>query len=95
MVGTSPVSGDLSMDDLAATLTVEEQGQFEQLTALAVDPTTARNLATFIAQPAQLGELAICASGAASDGTKLFSTTAYISGAQTQIDVYRRPPLKP
>jgi hypothetical protein len=91
MVGTSPVSGDLSMDNLAATLTGEEQSQFEQLTALVVDPAVARNLATFISQPKQLGELSICASGAASTGTKLLSTTAYVSGKQTKIDVYRLP----
>jgi hypothetical protein len=89
MVGTSPVSGDLPMDGLAATLTAEELGQFEQLTALAVDPASARNLATFISQPTQLGELSICASGAASPGTKILSTTAYISGKQAKIDVYR------
>ncbi len=79
------------MVDLAATLTAEEQSQFEQMTALAVDPAAARNLATFIAQPAQLGELSICASGAVSAGTKVLSTTAYISGVKTKIDVYRLP----
>lgn len=89
MVGTSPVSGDLSMDDLAATLTVEEQSQFEQLTALVIDPNAARNLATFITHADLLGELNIVASGAPSAGTKILSPTAYIEGKQTKIDVYR------
>ena len=77
------------MDDLAATLTGAEQGQFEQLTGLEADSAKPRNLATFIAQDNQLGELAICAGGAASSGTKVLSTTAYVSGKQTKIDLYR------
>jgi hypothetical protein len=80
------------MEVLAATLTRNEQ-DFAQLTALTVDPAASahRNLATFIAQDDQLGELAICASGTASSGTKVLSTTAYVSGKQTTIDVYRLP----
>jgi hypothetical protein len=78
------------MDGLAAALTRNEQ-DFSQLTTLTVDPAAGAkgNLATFIAQDNQLGSLSICASGAASQGTKILSTTAYISGAQTKIDVYR------
>jgi hypothetical protein len=91
LAGTFPVSGDLAMDDLAAALTSEEQLGFEQLTGLAIDSTKARNLATFTNSPNQLGALSICASGAAAKGTKLFSTTAYVSGKQTKIDVYRLP----
>ncbi|MGD0521246.1 MAG: hypothetical protein ABSA48_08335 [Terracidiphilus sp.] len=81
------------MSDLAALLTEKEQLNFTQLTALTVDPSagTKRNLATFIDQPNQLGALSICASGAASVGTKVLSTTAYVSGSQTKIDVYRLP----
>lgn len=91
MAGTVPVAGDLPMDTLAATLASAEQLRFEQLTGLAVDPAKTRNHATFIDQQNQLGSLAICASGAASAGTKLLSTTAYVSGKQTKIDVYRLP----
>ena len=90
MAGTIPVAGNMSMDNLAATLTRKEQ-DFEQLTGLSIDPAVgaSRNLATFIAQDNQLGALSICASGAASQGTKVLSTTVYISGAQTKVDVYR------
>jgi hypothetical protein len=91
MAGTFPVNGNYSVDDLANYLTTKEQLDFTQLTALTIDSTTGhqRNLATFVAQPNQLGPIAICAKGANSPGTKLFSTTAYISNAQTSIDVYR------
>lgn len=37
MAGTVPVSGSLSMEDLAATLTKNEQLGFEQVTALSID----------------------------------------------------------
>jgi hypothetical protein len=91
MPGTVPVNGNYSMGDLANYLTTKEQLDFTQLTALTVDSVSGqqRNLATFIAQPNQLGPLAICAKGATSQGTKLLSTTAYISNAETSIDVYR------
>lgn len=91
MVGTVPQPGNLSMSDLADHLTQKEQLNITQLTALTVDPAAGvqRNLATFIQQPNQLGALSICQQGAASSGTKLFSTTAYISGTKTDIDVYR------
>lgn len=90
MVGTIPVSGGFTMDALAAALIRNEQN-FTQLTALGIDPASGAtgNLATFIAQDNQLGALSICASGATSEGTKILSTTAYISGKQTKIDVYR------
>ena len=80
------------MEDLAATLTRNEQ-DFTQLTALKIDPAEGvnGNLATFIAQDNQLGALAISTSGAASAGTKLLSTTAYVSGKQTKIDIFRLP----
>ncbi|HWG21347.1 MAG TPA: hypothetical protein VG225_12525 [Terracidiphilus sp.] len=91
MAGTIPVDGNLTMEDLAATLTREEQLAFEQLTALTVDPSQPRNLATFIAQDEQLGMLAICATGAAAQGAKILSTTAYVKQTQTKIDVYRLP----
>jgi len=92
MVGIIPVSGKLSMDDLAATLSRNEQ-DFTQLTGLEIDNKSSvqQNLATFMAQDDQLGLLSICASGAASAGTKILSTTAYVSGKQTKIDVYRLP----
>jgi hypothetical protein len=89
MAGTVPVSGRLSMQDLAATLTLREQLDFEQVTGLTVDPTQLRNLVTTVDQLDQLGALAVCAAGAAQDGTKILSTTAYISGDQTEIDLYR------
>jgi hypothetical protein len=89
MAGTVPVSGDLTMDNLAATLTRREQTAFEQVTALSIDSTQARNLVTTVNQPQQLGALSICAAGAASQGTKILSTTVYISGAKTNIDLYR------
>ena len=89
MAGTIPADGNLTMDGLAASLTSEEQLGFEQLTALTADTTATRNLATFINQDKRLGALTIVASGATSQGTKLLSTTAYVSGTQTKIDVYR------
>lgn len=91
MPGTVPVNGNYSMGDLANYLTEKEQLDFTQLTALTIDSVTGqqRNLATFTPQPNQLGPLAICAKGASSSGTKLFTTTVYVSNAQTSIDVYR------
>lgn len=91
MAGTIPVDGTLSMDDLAATLTTEEQLAFERLTALAIDTAQPRNLATFDNEQNQLGTLAIVAKDAASQGTKILSANVYISGATTDIDVYRLP----
>jgi hypothetical protein len=79
------------MPDLAATLTTEEQLKFEQLTVLAIDPAKPQNLATFINQPNQLGQLAIVARGAASQGTKILSPTVLIGGTKTAVDVYRLP----
>ena len=78
------------MDGLAATLTRNEQ-DFTQLTALTIDPAAGAkgNLATFVAQDNQLGALAIVASGATSQGTKLLSTTVFVSNVKTAIDVYR------
>jgi hypothetical protein len=92
MVGTIPVSGGLTMEVLAATLTRNEQ-DFAQLTALAVDPASGsnRNLATFIASDGGLGELAICAKGGTSQGTKVLSATVLVSNTKTDIDVYRLP----
>jgi hypothetical protein len=91
VAGTVPVSGDLSMEDLAATLTRREQLAFEQVTALTFDTTQARNLVSTIDQVQQLGELAVCASGNASEGTKILSSTVYISGTKAAIDLYRLP----
>ena len=91
MAGTVPVSGDLTMDNLAATLTRREQSAFEQVTALSIDPAQTRNLVTTVSQPQQLGALSICAAGAASQGTKILSTTVYISGTKTNVDLYRLP----
>ena len=89
MAGTVPVSGDLTMDNLAATLTRREQTAFEQVTALSIDSAQVRNLVTTVSQTQQLGALSICAAGAASRGTKILSTTVYISGVKTNIDLYR------
>jgi hypothetical protein len=91
MAGTIPVAGNLTMENLAATLTSEEQLGFVQLTGLAADTNAIRNLAIFINQPTNLGPLAICASGIPSAGTKVLSTSVYVSGAQTQVDIYRLP----
>lgn len=91
MAGTYPVDGNLSAQDLAATLTSKEQLEFMQLTGLAIDTTQPRNQATFISQNNQLGKLAIVAKGAASQGLKILSPTVYISGAKTDVDVYRLP----
>jgi hypothetical protein len=91
MAGTIPVDGNFTMDNLAASLTSEEKLGFEQLTALTADPAATRNLATFINQDKTLGALAVVASGTASQGTKVLSTTIYISGTMTAVDVYRLP----
>ncbi len=89
MPANVPISGTLTMDNLAASLTAHEQLVFQEVTALTADATQVQNLVTTVSQPNQLGALAICASGANSAGTKLFSTTAYISGAKSAVDVYR------
>lgn len=86
-----PVASNLSMQNLAATLTTEEQLAFKQLTGLAADSAMARNLATFINQGDQLGRLLIVARGESARGEKVLSTNAYISGTKTDIDVYRLP----
>jgi hypothetical protein len=91
MVGITPVSGDLSMEDLAATLTSDEQMGFQEVTGLAIDPAAPRNLVTTISQPNAPGPLAIVARGADSAGTKFLSPTVYISGTKTDVDVYRLP----
>ncbi len=89
MAGTVPVSGDFTMQKLADTLTRREQLADERVTALTIDTTQPRNLVTTVSEPQQLGALAICAAGGSNPGTKMFSTTAYISGAKTKIDLYR------
>lgn len=90
MAGTTPVAANLSMDDLAATLTTKEQLDLERVTGLTADTTQARNLVATVNDDTDLGPLAICASGAASSGTKLLSTTAYILGSKQAVDLYRR-----
>ena len=89
MAGTAPVSGDLTNQQLAATLTRREQLAFERVTALTIDTTQARNLVTTVSEPQQLGAISIVAAGTPSQGTKVLSTTAYISGSKTNIDLYR------
>lgn len=81
------------MLDLGGYLTEKEQLNFAQLTALVVDPAAGavRNMATYIDQPAQLGAISIVAKGAASNGTKILSTSAFISGTKTDVDIYRLP----
>ena len=93
MVGITPVSGTLTMEVLAATLTNAEQSDTEQVTALAIDPLKVGNLVTLISYDSdtQLGDLAIVARDAASPGTKILSPTVYISGTKTDVDVYRLP----
>lgn len=91
MAGIYPVDGNLAMEELAATLTSKEQLEFMQLTGLAIDPAQPRNQATFINQNNQLGQLAIVAKEAASQGNKILSITVYIGGAKTEVDVYRLP----
>jgi hypothetical protein len=89
MSANIPILGTLTMDNLASSLTVHEQLVFQEVTALTVDTTRVGNLVTTVDQPNELGALAICASGAQSAGTKLFSTNAYISGVKSAVDVYR------
>ncbi len=84
-----PISGTLTMDVLAASLTTNEQLNFQEVTALAADSTQVQNLVTTKDQPNQLGALSLCATGATSPGTKLFSTTVYISSEKKAVDVYR------
>lgn len=93
MVGTVPIPGTYAMGDLANILTSQEQLDRTQVTALTMDTAAGSqgNLVTFIAQPTQLGSLSICATGGASQGTKILSTTIYINGTQTKVDVYRLP----
>jgi hypothetical protein len=93
MVGTKPIAGTYQMGDLANILTSQEQLDYTQVTALTMDTASGSqgNLVTFITQPKQLGRLSICASGVTSQGTKIFSTTIYINGTQTAVDVYRLP----
>jgi len=91
MAGTVPISGDLSMADLADRLIKQEQLGFQQVTALAKDTTQVRNLMTTVSQPNQLGALTIVAAGGASPGTKVLSANVYISGTATDIDLYRQP----
>lgn len=93
MAGTVPISGKLTMENLAATLTTNEQDGFEQVTGLSIDTTQVRNLVTLIAVPdgAQLGPLQICGAGTKSQGTKILSALLYISGKKTKIDLYRLP----
>ncbi|MGB7548968.1 MAG: hypothetical protein WBM14_14570 [Terracidiphilus sp.] len=88
---TIPADGSMTMENLAASLTSEEQLGFEQLTALTADTTATRNLATFVNQEKRLGGLAVVARGATSQGTKILSTTVYVSGTKTAVDVYRLP----
>jgi hypothetical protein len=80
------------MQALADELSRGEQ-DFAQLTTICVDSAAGanRNLATFIAQDNQLGVLAICTSGAVSEGTKVLSATVLINNAKTTVDVYRLP----
>lgn len=86
------IPGNLSTDGLAATITKYEQLNFAELTSLSVDASSAgKNLGTFADHPAKIGPLFICKSGAAGQGTKLFSTKAYVEGTLTNIDVYRLP----
>ncbi len=91
MAGTFPVSGDLTKEQLAATLTRREQLAFERVTALTIDTKQVRNLVTTVTEPQQLGAIAIVDAGSPSPGTKILSTTAYISGSQTKVDMYRLP----
>ncbi len=93
MPGIIPVPGDLTLDGLAATLTKNEQLAIERTTALAIDTSQPRNLVTteIYDGDVQLGKLAIVARGADSPGTKFLSPTVYISGAKTDVDVYRLP----
>jgi hypothetical protein len=90
MVGTFAVAGNLSMSNLAATLTRNE-ADFTRLTALEVDtrPGSSQNMATFENEDDQLGQLGIVARGAASPGTKILSPTVFINNTKTDIDVYR------
>ena len=89
MTGTVPVSGQLSMQQLADTLTKYEQLDFQRVTGLVADHANSRNLVTFTPESQRLGRIAIFATGNASSGTKFLSAIALISGAETHIDLCR------
>ena len=91
MSSTKAVSGDLSMEDLAASLTTYEQLVFEEVKDLKADDATSKNIVTIVDCPNQLGALFICKAGGASGGNKLFSATAFISDHKMEVDVYRLP----
>lgn len=81
------------MDALAATLTKHEQLAFVKLTVLVADATQQNNLATFVSFDGVLGAIAIVAAGAASPGSKMFSSSVsvYINGVITSVKVCRLP----
>ena len=91
MAGTIPVDGNMTAQALGDALTRHEQTMFEQVTGLTIDTTQARNLVTTVSTDASLGVLSVCAAGGESPGTKVLSTTVYISGTQTEVDLYRLP----
>jgi hypothetical protein len=92
MAKTVSVSGNLSKEDLAATLTRKEQLGLLELKTLVQSPSSdGTNQAGFENQPNQLGELAVVDAGATSSGSKLFSTKAFILKKLSNIDIYRLP----
>ena len=91
-MATAYISGKLTMDALAASLTAQEQLNFQQVTGLKTDsPSLLRNLVVTVDQQNQLGAIKIGPTGVKIAGVKLFSTTAFVSGKTTSIDVYRLP----
>jgi hypothetical protein len=92
MSKTYSVPGDLSKEDLAATLTKQEQLKFLQLEGLKQSTENdKKNSASFKESATQLGPLAIVDSGASSAGKKLFGTKALILKELASVDVYRLP----
>ena len=87
----STISGNLTLADLASSLTAQEQLNFQQVTGLAAHATQVLNVVTTVDQPKQLGILSIVASGKPSPGAKLLSETVYVLGVKTPVDVYRLP----
>lgn len=91
MPGTVPLSGNLTIQGLADKLNRHEQLGREQVTGLVFDPNKVGNLLTTILQHQQLKPLILRSAGADQPGTKVLSTTVYLSGTKIDVDLYRTP----
>ncbi len=91
MTGTVPVSGQLSLQQLADTLTKYEQYDFQRVTGLVADHAGSRNLVTLTPEPQRLGRIAVASTGSTGSGVKFLSAIVYVSGVETHVDLYRLP----